>query len=196
MRARLRRLVTIDCDGQHEPQAHSAVRGRGGAASTSFPAAAISSSTPGDSEPPAQRPLDQPTRHRRDQSPPGAESHRRLLRLQGLSRRGAAAAAPHRDRATPCRWSCGCRRPSSGLQIIELPVPLIYLDEKRSFGGALDDADDPACTTITRCSIAASPPLAVSRQSLRRAVEMACDELSLSRSRIIGCAARAWQGSL
>ena len=28
-----------------------------------------------------------------------------------------------------------------GLKIIELPVPLIYLDEDRSFGGALDDAD-------------------------------------------------------
>lgn len=26
-----------------------------------------------------------------------------------------------------------------GLRILELPVPLIYLDEKRSFGGALDD---------------------------------------------------------
>jgi dolichol-phosphate mannosyltransferase len=28
----------------------------------------------------------------------------------------------------------------AGLKIIELPVPLIYLDEKRSFGGVLDDA--------------------------------------------------------
>ena len=28
-----------------------------------------------------------------------------------------------------------------GLRIVELPVPLIYLDEKRSFGGALDDAE-------------------------------------------------------
>jgi dolichol-phosphate mannosyltransferase len=27
-----------------------------------------------------------------------------------------------------------------GLRIGELPVPCIYLDEKRSFGGALDDA--------------------------------------------------------
>ena len=27
------------------------------------------------------------------------------------------------------------------LKIVELPVPLIYLDEKRSFGGALDDAE-------------------------------------------------------
>ena len=29
---------------------------------------------------------------------------------------------------------------AAGLRIIELPVPLIYLDEKRSFGGVLDDA--------------------------------------------------------
>ena len=28
-----------------------------------------------------------------------------------------------------------------GLRIVELPVPLIYLDEKRSFGGSLDDAE-------------------------------------------------------
>jgi dolichol-phosphate mannosyltransferase len=27
-----------------------------------------------------------------------------------------------------------------GLRIVEVPVPLIYLDEKRSFGGALDDS--------------------------------------------------------
>jgi dolichol-phosphate mannosyltransferase len=27
----------------------------------------------------------------------------------------------------------------AGLSITELPVPLIYLDEDRSFGGALDD---------------------------------------------------------
>jgi dolichol-phosphate mannosyltransferase len=33
-------------------------------------------------------------------------------------------------------WS---RAAQLGLQIVELPVPLIYLDEKRSFGGALDD---------------------------------------------------------
>ena len=29
---------------------------------------------------------------------------------------------------------------AAGLTIIELPVPLIYLDESRSFGGELDDA--------------------------------------------------------
>ena len=29
----------------------------------------------------------------------------------------------------------------AGLRILEVPVPLIYLDESRAFGGALDDAD-------------------------------------------------------
>ena len=28
-----------------------------------------------------------------------------------------------------------------GLKIVEVPVPLIYLDENRAFGGALDDAE-------------------------------------------------------
>ena len=32
------------------------------------------------------------------------------------------------------------RAASGGLRIVELPVPLIYLEEKRSFGGQLDDA--------------------------------------------------------
>jgi len=27
-----------------------------------------------------------------------------------------------------------------GMSIVEVPVPLIYLDEARAFGGALDDA--------------------------------------------------------
>ena len=30
---------------------------------------------------------------------------------------------------------------AAGLQVTELPVPLIYLDEKRTFGGQLDEAD-------------------------------------------------------
>lgn len=30
---------------------------------------------------------------------------------------------------------------ATGLRIVEYPVPLIYLEESRSFGGALDDAD-------------------------------------------------------
>jgi dolichol-phosphate mannosyltransferase len=29
---------------------------------------------------------------------------------------------------------------SAGLKVVEFPVPLVYLDEERSFGGSLDDA--------------------------------------------------------
>ena len=52
-------------------------------------------------------------------------------------------------------WN-GVRAVQSGLRIVELPVPLVYLDEKRSFGGALDNAE-------TR--------LAVYREVLDRALE-------------------------
>ena len=31
-----------------------------------------------------------------------------------------------------------------GLTVVEVPVPLIYLDESRAFGGSLDDAELPA----------------------------------------------------
>ena len=44
-----------------------------------------------------------------------------------------------------------------GLKIVELPVPLIYLEEKRSFGGSLDNAE-------TR--------LAVYREVLKRALSL------------------------
>jgi hypothetical protein len=30
---------------------------------------------------------------------------------------------------------------AAGLQIVEFPVPLVYLEEERSFGGSLDDAE-------------------------------------------------------
>ena len=30
---------------------------------------------------------------------------------------------------------------AQGMKIVEVPVPLIYLDESRAFGGALDDAE-------------------------------------------------------
>ena len=29
---------------------------------------------------------------------------------------------------------------AAGLRIVEFPVPLVYLEEERSFGGSLDDA--------------------------------------------------------
>jgi hypothetical protein len=39
----------------------------------------------------------------------------------------------------PCRYRCGCRRSRWGCGS-SVPVPLIYLEEERSFGGRLDSA--------------------------------------------------------
>lgn len=130
-------LVTIDCDGQHEPQRIrefvAAARG----------ADIVSGSRylrrlSGDSRPPVER--------RRINQKITAELNRRLcleltdafcgfkayrteaLRKLRLTEDGYAMplelwvqAAHHR------------------LDVIELAVPLIYLDEKRSFGGSLDE---------------------------------------------------------
>ncbi|REJ69615.1 MAG: glycosyltransferase family 2 protein [Planctomycetota bacterium] len=130
-------LVTIDCDGQHEPQRIP-----------DFVAACrdadiVSGSRylqqfAGDSAPPEER--------RRINMQVTAELNRRLcLELTDAfcgfkAYRVEALAKLHIDEpgyAMPLQvWVEAAR---SGLKVIELPVPLIYLEEKRSFGGALDD---------------------------------------------------------
>lgn len=130
-------LVTIDCDGQHEPQRIPA-----------FVAACdgvdlVSGSRylqefPGDSAPPAQR--------RRINQLITAELNQRLglvltdafcgfkayrveaLKSLALTETGYAMPLELWVQAARARW-----------RIREYPVPLIYLDETRSFGGALDD---------------------------------------------------------
>lgn len=62
-----------------------------------------------------------------------------------------------------------------GLKVQELPVPLIYLDEKRSFGGALDDADRRLryyCDVIEQ-SITELGPEAVARFGSRLCQDLA-----------------------
>jgi len=51
------------------------------------------------------------------------------------------------------------------LEILELPVPLIYLDERRSFGGALDDAETrlAAYREVLQRSLASARGLPVGR---------------------------------
>lgn len=132
-------VVTIDCDGQHEPQRIPEF----------FDACTddvdiVSGSRylqifEGDSAPPAAR--------RRINEQVTAELNRRL----GLSLTDAFC-------GFKCYRASGLKKlrisepgyamplevwvqaAAAGLRIIELPVPLIYLDEKRSFGGVLDDA--------------------------------------------------------
>ena len=131
-------LVTIDCDGQHEPQRipsfFDACTPDVDIVSGSRYLEAFS----GDSAPPPER--------RRINEQVTAELNRRL----GLSLTDAfcgfkcyrASALRKLNISEPgyaMPLEVWVQAAAAGLKIIELPVPLIYLDEKRSFGGVLDD---------------------------------------------------------
>jgi dolichol-phosphate mannosyltransferase len=133
-------LVTIDCDGQHQPQLIPKFVERCCAGDVDI----VSGSRylrrfPGDSDPPAER--------RRLNQIITEEVNRRLgLKLTdafcGFKAYRVAALGgielTETGYAMPLElWVKAARL---GLRIVELPVPLVYLDEKRSFGGALDDA--------------------------------------------------------
>lgn len=131
-------LVTIDCDGQHEPQRIPeflhACRNVDIVSGSRY-----LKRFPGDSEPPAQR--------RWINQQVTAELNRRLhlrltdafcgfkaYRVSGLAKLNLAETGY----AMPLElW---VQAAHAELRIVERPVPLIYLDEKRSFGGVLDDA--------------------------------------------------------
>jgi len=134
-------LATIDCDGQHQPQlipklietclAEKADIVSGSRYLRKFP---------GDSEPPELR--------RRINQVVTEEVNRRLgwnltdafcgfkaYRTEAL----AKLKLTESGYAMPLElWVQAARL---GFKIVEMAVPLIYLDEKRSFGGALDDAE-------------------------------------------------------
>lgn len=131
-------LVTIDCDGQHEPQRIPEL------VAACHHVDIVSGSRylemfPGDSSPPEQR--------RWINQQVTASLNRRLcLDLTDAFCGFKAYRVPPLRRlnltedgyAMPLElW---VQAAFLGLRIIELPVPLIYLDEKRSFGGVLDDA--------------------------------------------------------
>lgn len=130
-------LVTIDCDGQHEPQriphfvqaCQSADIVSGSRYLKRFPE---------DNRPPEDR--------RRVNRLITQELNRRL----GLSltdafcgfkayRVSALGKLELTDTGYAMPLELWVRAAELGLRIVELPVPLIYLDEKRSFGGAMDD---------------------------------------------------------
>jgi dolichol-phosphate mannosyltransferase len=132
-------LATIDCDGQHQPQLIPRLL------ELSQQADIVSGSRylrrfPGDSDPPEDR--------RRINQVIAEELNRRLgLHLTdafcGFKAYRTSALArielTETGYAMPLElWVCAARL---GLKIVEVAVPLIYLDERRSFGGALDRAE-------------------------------------------------------
>jgi len=131
-------LATIDCDGQHQPQLIPRF------IETAQGADVVSGSRylrrfPGDSEPPAERRLINETIT--------AELNRKLgLKLTDAfcgfkAYRTEALRKIHLTEtgyAMPIEFWVQAAR--LGLRIVETAVPLIYLDESRSFGGAMDKA--------------------------------------------------------
>ena len=143
-------LVTIDCDGQHQPRLIpafiDAATTVGAAGPPGAPLPDIVSGSrylkvfDGDSRPPESR--------RRINETITAEINARL----GFSLTDAFCgfkAYTRRALSTLRVTEFGYAMPLevwvqasvAGLQVVELPVPLLYLDLARSFGGALDDAE-------------------------------------------------------
>ena len=131
-------LVTIDCDGQHEPQRIPSFFDACTSEVDIVSGSRYLESFSGDSAPPPER--------RRINEQVTAELNRRLglsltdafcgfkcYRVEALRKLNISEPGY----AMPLEvW---VQAAAAGLKVIELPVPLIYLDEKRSFGGVLDD---------------------------------------------------------
>jgi dolichol-phosphate mannosyltransferase len=131
-------LVTIDCDGQHEPQRIPEFVGAAAGAQI-VSGSRYLKQFDGQSLPPADR--------RRINVAITAELNRRLnLNLTDAFcgfkayRRDALARLHVTETGYAMPLEVWVQAAAAGLSIIELGVPLVYLEEERSFGGSLDDA--------------------------------------------------------
>lgn len=130
-------LVTIDCDGQHEPKRIPQL------VEACDDADVVSGSRylkifEGDSLPPEERRyvnriITEEVNERLGLELTDTFCGFKAYRVEAL--RGIQVLDP--GYAMPLEfWA---EAVAKGLRIVEIPVPLIYLDEERSFGGALDD---------------------------------------------------------
>lgn len=132
-------LVTLDCDGQHEPSLIPEVAAR------LVEADIVSGSRYLKVFDPAQEP---PEERRRI----NVEVTRWLNECLGLKvtdafcgfkayRASALAKLDPTDEGYAMPLQIWVQAVEHGLSIVEVPIPLIYLDEARAFGGALDQAE-------------------------------------------------------
>jgi glycosyltransferase involved in cell wall biosynthesis len=132
-------LVTVDCDGQHEPSRIPELAERLAEADI------VSGSRYLQVFDPTQRP---PEERRRI----NVEVTRWLNECLGLNltdafcgfkayRRSALSVFDITDNGYAMPLQVWVQAVQHGLSIVEVPVPLIYLDEERAFGGALDDSN-------------------------------------------------------
>ena len=129
-------LVTLDCDGQHQPQRIpefvAACRGVDVVSGSRY-----LKQFPGDSRPPEarrqiNRQITEELNGRLALKLTDAFCGFKAYRVEAL----AGIELEEKGYAMPLEF--WVRAAQLDLRIIELPVPLIYLDEQRSFGGALD----------------------------------------------------------
>ena len=131
-------LVTLDCDGQHEPKRIPEIAARLADADIVSGSRYLQVFDP-DQVPPIER--------RRI----NVEVTRWLNECLDLNltdafcgfkayRRAAVEAFEITDDGYAMPLQVWAQAVAKGLSIIEVPVPLIYLDESRAFGGSLDDA--------------------------------------------------------
>jgi glycosyltransferase involved in cell wall biosynthesis len=132
-------LVTLDCDGQHEPARIPAI------AAPLEEADIVSGSRYLEVFDPTQRPPEQRRRI-------NVEVTGWLNRCLGLHltdafcgfkayRASALARLDITDDGYAMPLQVWVQAAVLGLRVVEVPVPLIYLDEARAFGGALDNAE-------------------------------------------------------
>ena len=130
-------LVTIDCDGQHEPQRirelAAACRDADIVSGSRYLAASDSKSLAPAERRQINQMITRELNERLGLSLSDAFCGFKAYRVAAL----AQLAITEPGYAMPLElW---VQAAHLGLRIVELPVPLIYLDEERSFGGSLDD---------------------------------------------------------
>ncbi len=135
-------VVTIDCDGQHEPQRIQQL------VAACEQADLVSGSRYLDLR---EDPAKAPAERRQINLQITHELNRRLgLDLTDAFcgfkayRTSALAQLELSESGYAMPLELWVRAAQAGLRIVEVPVPLIYLDEERSFGGALDDGETRA----------------------------------------------------
>lgn len=130
-------VITMDCDGQHEPQLIPKFL-KASRCADIVSGSRYLKSMPGQSTPPAERlwinrrvtaELNRLLKLDLTDAFCGFKAYR-VSALRKLNVRETGYAMP---------LELWVEAAKAGLSIVELPVPLIYLDETRSFGGALDD---------------------------------------------------------
>jgi dolichol-phosphate mannosyltransferase len=132
-------VVTIDCDGQHEPcripQFVEACHGVDVVSGSRYLQQFSGDSTPPELRRRINQVLTQELNQRLGLGLTDAFCGFKAYRVEALKR----VQLTDNGYAMPLEF--WVQAAALGLKVVELPVPLIYLDEKRSFGGAMDNAD-------------------------------------------------------